>query len=59
MTGAVIAHNIWGPRRKSWGIEMTLITSFMRGASRHSALVDIVRFNVILCPHLGTNVLPC
>ncbi|KAJ7468826.1 hypothetical protein B0H11DRAFT_2238673 [Mycena galericulata] len=40
ITGAVIAHNIWGPRRKSWGIEMTLITSFMCGAGRHSALVD-------------------
>ncbi|KAJ7675354.1 Alpha/Beta hydrolase protein [Mycena rosella] len=37
MTGAVIAHGVWGPRRKSWGIEMTLITSFMRGAGRHSA----------------------
>ncbi|KAJ7443088.1 hypothetical protein B0H11DRAFT_2251162 [Mycena galericulata] len=40
ITGAVIAHNIWGPRHKSWGIEMTLITSFMCGAGRHSALVD-------------------
>ncbi|KAJ7446386.1 Alpha/Beta hydrolase protein [Mycena galericulata] len=50
ITGAVIAHNIWGPRRKSWGIEMTLITSFMRGAGRHSALVDIatIRFAMSL-----------
>ncbi|KAF8215933.1 Alpha/Beta hydrolase protein [Mycena galopus ATCC 62051] len=31
------------PRLRSWGIEMTLITSFMRGAGRHSALVDIRR----------------
>ncbi|KAJ7246254.1 hypothetical protein B0H12DRAFT_1126387 [Mycena haematopus] len=48
MTGAVIAHNIWGPRRKSWGIEMTLITSFMRGAGRHSALVDIATIRMAM-----------
>ncbi|KAJ6575385.1 Alpha/Beta hydrolase protein [Mycena capillaripes] len=48
MTGAVISHNIWGPRRKSWGIEMTLITSFMRGAGRHSALVDIATIRMAM-----------
>jgi hypothetical protein len=42
MTGDVLSHHIWGPRKKSWGIEMTIITSFMRGAARHTALVDIV-----------------
>ncbi|KIY51988.1 alpha/beta-hydrolase, partial [Fistulina hepatica ATCC 64428] len=41
MTGDVLAHTIWGPRRKSWGIEMTLITSFMRGAGHHAALFDL------------------
>ena len=40
--GDVLSHHLWGPRRKSWGIEMTLITSFMRNASRHSQLADIV-----------------
>lgn len=44
MTGDVLSHHIWGPRKKSWGIEMTLITSFMRGAARHTALIDIVRY---------------
>ncbi|KAJ7193352.1 Alpha/Beta hydrolase protein [Mycena pura] len=48
MTGAVIAHTIWGPRRKSWGIEMTLITSFMRGAGRHSALVGIATIRMVM-----------
>ncbi|KAJ7751218.1 Alpha/Beta hydrolase protein [Mycena maculata] len=48
MTGAVISHNIWGPRRKSWGIEMTLITSFMRGAGSHSALVDIATIRMAM-----------
>lgn len=42
ITGDVLSHHIWGPRKKSWGIEMTLITSFMRGNGRHSSLVDIV-----------------
>ncbi|KAL0951651.1 hypothetical protein HGRIS_008331 [Hohenbuehelia grisea] len=41
VTTDVISHGIWGPRKKSWGIEMTVITSFMRGTGRHSGLVDI------------------
>ncbi|CAA7264814.1 unnamed protein product [Cyclocybe aegerita] len=41
VTSDVLSHHIWGPRRKSWGIEMTIVTSLMRGAERHSALMDI------------------
>ncbi|KAG2154560.1 Alpha/Beta hydrolase protein [Suillus clintonianus] len=37
----VISHHVWGPRRKSWGIEMTILSSIMRDVSRHSALADI------------------
>ncbi|KAG1889456.1 Alpha/Beta hydrolase protein [Suillus subluteus] len=37
----VISHHVWGPRRKSWGIEMTILSSLMRDVSRHSALADI------------------
>ncbi|KAF7311142.1 Methionine aminopeptidase 2 [Mycena chlorophos] len=48
MCGAVLAHNIYGPRRPSWGIEMTLITSFMRGAGQHSALVDIATIRMAM-----------
>ncbi|KAH7923234.1 alpha/beta-hydrolase [Leucogyrophana mollusca] len=37
----ILSHHILGPRRKTWGIEMTIITSLMRDVSRHSALADI------------------
>lgn len=43
VTTDVFLHHVFGPRRKSWGIEMTIVTSLIRGAERHSALVDIVR----------------
>ena len=43
ITGDVLSHHVWGPRKKSWGIEMTIVSSIMRGAGRHSSLVDIVR----------------
>jgi hypothetical protein len=42
VTTDVLSHHIWGPRRKSWGIEMTILSSLFRNAGRHSALVDIV-----------------
>lgn len=38
-----LSHHLWGPPRKSWGIEMTLLSSMMRGVSRYSHLTDIVR----------------
>ncbi|KAF9567818.1 alpha/beta-hydrolase, partial [Agrocybe pediades] len=41
VTSDVLSHHIWGPRRKSWGIEMTIVTSLIRGAERHSALGTI------------------
>ena len=44
VTSDVLSHHIWGPRRQSWGIEMTIVSSLIRGAERHSALVDIVSF---------------
>lgn len=42
LTTDVLSHQIWGPRKKSWGIEMTIATSLVRGAGRHSSLVGIV-----------------
>jgi len=45
ITSDVLSHHIWGPRRKTWGIEMTIITSLLRGADRHSAFVDIASLN--------------
>ncbi len=43
MTGDALAHTIWGPRKKSWGIQMTLMSSLMRGAGQHTELMDVVR----------------
>jgi hypothetical protein len=40
----VVSHQIWGPRKKSWGLPMTILAGVMRNAGRHSNLVDIVRF---------------
>ncbi|KAF9787074.1 hypothetical protein BJ322DRAFT_1099369 [Thelephora terrestris] len=37
----VFSHHISGPRRKSWGIEMTIVNSLARDASSHSHLFDI------------------
>ena len=38
----VLSHHIYGPRRKTWGIEMTIVNSLARDASSHSHLFDIV-----------------
>lgn len=43
LTTDVLSHQIWGPRKKSWGIEMTIATSLVRGTGRHTGLIDIVR----------------
>lgn len=37
----VLLHHISGPRRKTWGIEMTIVNSLARDASSHSHLFDI------------------
>lgn len=43
VTSEVVSHTLWGPRRKTWGIEMTLVTSLLRQMERHADLVNIVR----------------
>ncbi|KAF8971680.1 Alpha/Beta hydrolase protein [Flammula alnicola] len=48
VTSDVLSHHIWGPRRKSWGIEMTIVTSLIRGAERHSSLVDIGTIRMLM-----------
>jgi len=42
LTMDVFSHHIYGPRRKTWGIEMTIVNSLARDASSHSHLFDIV-----------------
>ncbi|CUA67392.1 Acetyl-hydrolase [Streptomyces hygroscopicus] [Rhizoctonia solani] len=49
-------HHTRGPRKKSWGIEMTLITSFMRGVARHTRLTDITMLRLFM--QLGSLVPP-
>ncbi|KAF9245879.1 Alpha/Beta hydrolase protein [Melanogaster broomeanus] len=44
----IIIHHIWGPRRRTWGIEMTVINSMMRDVSRHSALADITTVRMVM-----------
>ncbi|RDX51889.1 hypothetical protein OH76DRAFT_1346167 [Lentinus brumalis] len=44
----VLSHQIWGPRRKSWGIEMTLLSSIMRGVGRYSHLIDIDTIRMLM-----------
>ncbi|KAG8739892.1 hypothetical protein FRC10_005026 [Ceratobasidium sp. 414] len=43
-----VSHHIWGPRKKSWGIEMTLLSSFMRGVGRHTRLTDITMLRLLM-----------
>jgi hypothetical protein len=41
----VVSHQIWGPRKRSWSLPMTILAGIMRNAGRHSNLVDIVRLS--------------
>ncbi|KAF8140503.1 Alpha/Beta hydrolase protein [Boletus edulis] len=44
----IIVYHIWGPRRRTWGIEMTVINSVMRDVSRHSSLADITMVRMMM-----------
>jgi hypothetical protein len=55
VAGDVVSHQIWGPRKKSWSLPMTILAGVMRGAGRHSNLVDIVRFTSFLRPSLASD----
>ncbi|KAF9015713.1 Alpha/Beta hydrolase protein [Cyathus striatus] len=41
LTGDILSHHLRGPRRKTWGLDMTIFNSLARGASRHSSLIGI------------------
>ncbi|KAI0692948.1 Alpha/Beta hydrolase protein [Cytidiella melzeri] len=41
LVAAVVSHHMHGPQRKSWGIEMTVLTSIMRDVNRHTHLADL------------------
>jgi acetyl esterase/lipase len=48
LSAAVLSHHIFGPRKKSWGIEMTIITAFMRGAGKNSSLINIPTIRTLM-----------
>lgn len=47
---AVVSHQLKGPPKKSWGLEMTILTCMMRDVSLHSHLADIVRIDPVALP---------
>ncbi|KAL4070716.1 Alpha/Beta hydrolase protein [Scleroderma citrinum] len=44
----IVSYHIWGPRRRTWGIEMTILSSLMRDVSRDSALADIAMVRMVM-----------
>lgn len=48
VAGDVVSHQIWGPRKKSWSLPMTILAGIMRDAGRHSKLVDIATIRMFL-----------
>lgn len=48
LANEMVHYTLWGPRKPSWGIEMTIINTLMRGAADHSALVDIHSIRMVL-----------
>ncbi|TCD68296.1 hypothetical protein EIP91_011155 [Steccherinum ochraceum] len=46
--GAVVSHNVYGPPKKSWGIEMSILSSIMRDTSRHSHLTDVTTLRLLM-----------
>ncbi|OSX67049.1 hypothetical protein POSPLADRAFT_1175785 [Postia placenta MAD-698-R-SB12] len=48
MATDVVYHHVRGPRRVSWGIEMTLLSSIMRDVGRHSHLGDMALIRMLM-----------
>lgn len=48
VTNEVVRHTVYGPRRPTWPIEMTIIAAFMRNASQHTHLADIATMRMLL-----------
>ncbi|KLO20071.1 lipase/ esterase [Schizopora paradoxa] len=48
LAGEVFVHQVWGPRKPSWGIEMTVITTIMRGAGKYSEIASLGMLRGIL-----------
>ncbi|KAI0783326.1 Alpha/Beta hydrolase protein [Abortiporus biennis] len=48
LVSATVSHHLRGPAKKSWGIEMTLLSSIMRDAGRHSHLADVATIRLLM-----------
>ncbi|KAH8099809.1 Alpha/Beta hydrolase protein [Cristinia sonorae] len=48
VVSAVVSHNIRGPPRKSWGVEMSILCSIMRDTSQHSHLTDVTTLRLLM-----------
>ncbi|EMD42189.1 hypothetical protein CERSUDRAFT_147812 [Gelatoporia subvermispora B] len=44
----LLASKIWGPPKKSWGVEMTILWSIMKDVGQHSHLADIVTIRMLM-----------
>ncbi len=54
---ALVSHHVRGPPKKSWGIEMTLLTCIMRDVGHHSHLADIVSQRLMFVMIVPDNIL--
>ncbi|GAA5983085.1 hypothetical protein JCM11641_004907 [Rhodosporidiobolus odoratus] len=52
LTKAFVNHHLYGPPKPSWGVELTLFTTFLREVSSYSHLSSLARLRSIL--ELGT-----
>lgn len=56
LTKAFVNHHLYGPPKPSWGVELTLFTSFLREAAAYSHLSSIHRLRCVVispCLHDG------
>ncbi|GAA5924153.1 hypothetical protein JCM10213_004505 [Rhodosporidiobolus nylandii] len=52
LTKAFVQHHLFGPPKPSWGVELTLFTTFLREVSSYSHLSSLARLRSVL--ELGT-----
>ncbi|KAI0094480.1 Alpha/Beta hydrolase protein [Irpex rosettiformis] len=48
LVSAVVSHTVHGPPRKSWGIEMTIMTAVMRDVHMHTHLADLTMIRMFM-----------
>jgi len=48
LTKAFVQHHIYGPPKPSWGVELTLFTTFLREVSTYSHLSSLARLRCVL-----------